>query len=79
MVIAYERSGLIKRAFLAERQIERLLNWRYSRGLPPMLAGGAPGLNSGLSGAQLLATSLAADARLAGGVHPHDLRRARVA
>jgi tyrosine ammonia-lyase len=53
-------------ALLAERQIERLVNWRYSRGLPPMLAGGAPGLNSGLSGAQLLATSLAAEARLLG-------------
>jgi histidine ammonia-lyase len=31
-----------------------------------MLAGGAPGLNSGLSGAQLLATSLAAEARMLG-------------
>jgi histidine ammonia-lyase len=66
MVSDYERIGLIKMALLAERQIERLVNWRYSRGLPPMLAGGAPGLNSGLSGAQLLATSLAADARLLG-------------
>lgn len=66
MVSDYERIGLIKIALLAERQIERLVNWRYSRGLPPMLAGGAPGLNSGLSGAQLLATSLAAEARLLG-------------
>ncbi len=66
MVSDYERMGLIKMALLAERQIERLVNWRYSRGLPPMLAGGAPGLNSGLSGAQLLATSLAAEARLLG-------------
>jgi histidine ammonia-lyase len=66
MVSDYERIGLIKMAFLAERQIERLVNWRYSRGLPPMLAGGAPGLNSGFSGAQLLATSLAAEARLLG-------------
>jgi len=66
MVSDYQRFGLIKLALLAERQIERLVNWRYSRGLPPMLAGGAPGLNSGLSGAQLLATSLAADARLLG-------------
>ena len=66
MVSDYERLGLIKMALLAERQIERLVNWRYSRGLPPMLAGGAPGLNSGFSGAQLLATSLAADARLLG-------------
>jgi histidine ammonia-lyase len=66
MVSDYERMGLIKLALLAERQIERLVNWRYSRGLPPMLAGGAPGLNSGFSGAQLLATSLAAEARLLG-------------
>lgn len=66
MVSDYHRIGLIKMALLAERQIERLVNWRYSRGLSPMLAGGAPGLNSGLSGAQLLATSLAAEARLLG-------------
>ncbi len=66
MVSDYLRIGLIKVALLAERQIERLVNWRYSRGLSPMLAGGAPGLNSGFSGAQLLATSLAAEARLLG-------------
>ena len=66
MVSDYLRMGLIKMALLAERQIERLVNWRYSRGLSPMLAGGAPGLNSGLAGAQLLATSLAAEARLLG-------------
>ncbi len=66
MVSDYLRIGLIKVALLAERQTERLVNWRYSRGLPPMLAGGAPGLNSGFSGAQLLATSLAAELRLLG-------------
>jgi len=66
MVSDYLRIGLIKLALLADRQIERLVNWRYSRGLPPLLAGGAPGLNSGLAGAQLLATSLAAEARLLG-------------
>ena len=66
MVSDYLRIGLIKMALLAERQIERLVNWRYSRGLPPLLAGGTPGLNSGLAGAQLLATSLAAEARLLG-------------
>jgi tyrosine ammonia-lyase len=66
MVSDYLRIGLIKIALLAERQIERLVNWRYSRGLPPMLAGGTPGLNSGFAGAQLLATSLAAEARLLG-------------
>jgi len=66
MVSDYLRFGLIKLALLADRQIERLLNWRYSRGLPPLLAGGPPGLNTGLGGAQLLATSLAAEARLLG-------------
>ncbi len=66
MVSDYLRMGLIKVALLAERQIERLVNWRYSRGLPPLLAGGAPGLNTGFGGAQLLATSLAAEARLLG-------------
>ncbi len=66
MVSDYLRMGVIKLALLAERQLERLVNWRYSRGLPPMLAGGKPGLNSGFSGAQLLATSLVAEARLLG-------------
>jgi histidine ammonia-lyase len=66
MVSDYQRFGLIKLALLADRQLERLLNWRYNRGLPPLLAGGKPGLNSGLAGAQLLATSLAAEARLLG-------------
>jgi histidine ammonia-lyase len=62
----YLRLGLIKLALLADRQIERLVNWRYSRGLPPLLAAGEPGLNTGFGGAQLLATSLAAEARLLG-------------
>jgi len=66
MVCDYLRIGLIKLALLADRQLERLVNWRYSRGLPPLLAGGEPGLNSGFAGAQLLATSLAAEARLLG-------------
>jgi histidine ammonia-lyase len=66
MVSDYLRMGLIKLALLADRQIERLVNWRYSRGLPPLLAAGAPGLNTGFGGAQLLATSLAAEARLLG-------------
>jgi tyrosine ammonia-lyase len=66
MVSDYLRIGIIKMALLADRQIERLVNWRYSRGLPPLLAGGKPGLNTGFGGAQLLATSLAAEARLLG-------------
>jgi histidine ammonia-lyase len=66
MVSDYLRIGLIKLALLSERQTERLLNWRYSMGLSPLLTGGAPGLNSGMMGCQLLATSLAAEARLLG-------------
>ena len=66
MVSDYLRIGLIKVGLLVERQTERLVNWRYSRGLAPMLSGGAPGLNSGFSGAQLLSTSLAAELRLLG-------------
>jgi histidine ammonia-lyase len=66
MACDYLRIGTIKVALLAERQTERLLNAKVSRGLPPMLAGGEPGLNSGLAGCQLLATSLAAEARLLG-------------
>lgn len=64
MVSDYLRLGLVKLALLSERQLERLVNWRYSMGLPPLLAGGEPGLNSGMMGCQLLATSLAAEARI---------------
>ncbi len=64
MACDYLRIGLAKIALLVERQLERLVNWRYSQGLPPLLSGGDPGLNSGFMGCQLLATSLAADCRL---------------
>jgi histidine ammonia-lyase len=64
MVCDYLRLGLTKAALLLERQLERLVNWRYSAGLPPLLSGGDPGLNSGFMGVQLLATSLAAECRL---------------
>lgn len=64
MVCDYLRLGLAKLALHVERQLERLVNWRYSQGLPPMLSGGDPGLNSGFMGAQLLATSLAAECRI---------------
>jgi phenylalanine ammonia-lyase len=64
MACDYLRIGLAKCALLLERQLERLVNWRYSLGLPPLLAGGDPGLNSGFAGVQLLATSLAAECRL---------------
>jgi histidine ammonia-lyase len=64
MACDYLRLGLAKSALLLERQLERLVNWRYSLGLPALLAGGDSGLNSGFMGAQLLATSLAAECRL---------------
>jgi histidine ammonia-lyase len=64
MVCDYLRLGLAKAALLVERQLERLVNWRYSLGLPPLLSGGDAGLNSGFMGVQLLATSLAAECRI---------------
>ena len=64
MVCDYLRLGLAKTALLVERQLDRLVNWRYSQGLPPLLSGGDPGLNSGMAGCQLLATSLAAECRM---------------
>jgi len=64
MACDYLRIGLAKCGLLLERQLERLVNWRYSLGLPPLLAGGNSGLNSGFMGVQLLATSLAAECRL---------------
>lgn len=64
MVCDYLRLGLAKLALLLDRQLERLVNWRYSLGLPPLLSGGDSGLNSGFMGVQLLATSLAAECRI---------------
>lgn len=65
MACDYLRLGLAKMALLLERQLERLVNWHYSLGLPPMLTGSNnPGLNSGFMGCQLLATSLAAECRI---------------
>ncbi|MBC8453678.1 aromatic amino acid lyase [PVC group bacterium] len=66
MVSDYLRLGLIKMGLFSERQLDRLMNWRYSMGLSPLLAGGEPGLNSGMAGCQLLATSLAAECRILG-------------
>jgi histidine ammonia-lyase len=66
MTSDYLRIGLISLALLVERQLERLTNWRLSRGLPAFLSGAEPGINSGFAGCQLLATSLAAEARLLG-------------
>ncbi len=65
MACDYLRLGLAKLGLLLERQLERLVNWRSSLGLPPMLTGSNnPGLNSGFMGCQLLATSLAAECRI---------------
>ena len=64
MVSDYLRLGLVKMALLSERQTERLMNWHYNMGLPPFLADGTLGLNSGMAGCQLLATSLVAEARI---------------
>lgn len=63
MVCDYLKIGLIKIALLSDRQLERLVNWRYSQGLPPLLTGADAGLNTGMGGCQILATSLAAEAR----------------
>jgi histidine ammonia-lyase len=64
MACDYLRLGLAKCGLLLERQLDRLVNWRYSLGLPPLLSGGDPGLNTGFGGVQLLATSLAAECRI---------------
>jgi histidine ammonia-lyase len=63
MVSDYLKNGLIKLAILSDRQLERLVNWRYSQGLSPLLVGGMPGINTGMGGCQLLATSLVAEAK----------------
>ncbi|MEI6971950.1 MAG: aromatic amino acid ammonia-lyase [bacterium] len=64
MACDYLRIGMANVALLVERQLDRLVNWKYSCGLPPLLSRAEPGLNSGLAGCQLLATSLAAECRL---------------
>jgi len=49
---------------LSERHSARLLDPAHSFGLPPALAGGAPGLNSGLTLVQAGATALVAELRI---------------
>lgn len=63
MVSDYLKNNLIIITILSDRQQERLINWRYSQGLPPLLVGGEPGINTGMGGCQLLATSLVAEAK----------------
>ncbi|MCK0094091.1 aromatic amino acid ammonia-lyase [Yoonia sp. F2084L] len=53
-------------AGLAERQVARLTDETLNRGLPAFLHLGAPGLNSGLMGAQVTATALLAEMRTSG-------------
>ncbi len=63
MVSDYLKNGLITIAILSDRQLERLINWRYSQGLTPLLVGDKAGINTGMGGCQLLATSLVAEAK----------------
>ena len=49
-----------------ERQIARITDEKLNRGLPAFLSGGLVGLTSGLMGAQVTATALTAEMRLAG-------------
>lgn len=53
-------------AGLAERQVARLTDETLNGGLPAFLHEGAPGLNSGLMGAQVTATALLAEMRTIG-------------
>lgn len=54
-------------AGLAERQVARLTDETLNRGLPPFLAVGPAGLNSGLMGAQVTASACLAEMRATGG------------
>lgn len=49
---------------LSERRLARYLDDKLSLGLSPFLSGARPGLNNGLMGVQLVATSLVAENRL---------------
>jgi len=56
-------SVAVKMAAHAERALARLTDTTRNGSLPPFLAGGAPGLNSGFMGAQVSATALLAEMR----------------
>ena len=58
--------AVIKLALHAERSLARLCDPLLNQGLPPFLQGGPVGLNSGLMGAQVTATSLVAEMRSKG-------------
>lgn len=55
--------GITKTSILAERQIDRLVNEAYNKGLPAMLVEDV-GHNSGFAGAQMAATSLVVENRM---------------
>ncbi len=55
--------AVVKLAAWSERALARLTNPAYNKGLPAFLHGGAPGLTSGLMGAQVTATALVAEMR----------------
>lgn len=56
-------TAVIKLAAWSERALARLTNPAYNKGLPAFLHGGAPGLTSGVMGAQVTATALVAEMR----------------
>jgi tyrosine ammonia-lyase len=57
------RNAVATVAALVERQLARLTNEKLNEGLPPFLARGTPGLDSGFMGAQVTATALLAEMR----------------
>lgn len=59
-------TAVVQLAAWAERLLARLVDPAHSRGLPAFLHGGTPGVDSGLMGAQVTATSLVAEMRTQG-------------
>ena len=56
-------NAVTKLALWSERALARLTNPLYNKGLPAFLHGGAPGLTSGVMGAQVTATAVVAEMR----------------
>ena len=67
LVCDYAKCAVAELASISERRIENLVNPDLS-GLPPFLAGGQPGLNSGLMMAQVTAAALVSENK--GLAHP---------
>ncbi|MGF1444966.1 MAG: histidine ammonia-lyase [Pikeienuella sp.] len=57
------KAAMIALTGLAERQVARVTDERLNRGLPAFLHRGAPGLHSGLMGAQVTASAVLAEMR----------------